>query len=204
MENEEIVFKLNMYRGHFYETYPNTALFFFGWNPRNFPRNISPSIEWSPKTPSHRKPEAKAIPSHLVARPFGCQKFQPRFWVGFFGRLSFQTQFGGFLGAQKICIFFLKRKFYLYEMFSRSTIVQMKCHLFSSLLPISFLGKPFWGNLFLLEMYISNTQIFTKEDFRCCLEDAHHRGLSFFQGLLRSLGIPCHKSLALWGALVLN
>lgn len=111
------------------------------------------AIYFDPRKIFPQKTEAKAISSHLVALRLGV-KISPVFGWVFLGRLNFQTQFGGFLGAQKICIFFLKRKFYLYEMFSRSTIVQMKCHLFSSLLPISFLGKPFWGNLFLLEMYI--------------------------------------------------
>lgn len=142
--------------------------------------------------------EAKAIPSHLVARPFGCQKFQPRFWVGFFGEAQFSDPVWRIQGTKNAAKDASWKK-YLYEMFSRSTIhcaneVSLVFKIATYILfGETFLGKPVSvGNVYNLKYTnLHQTRL------SCCLEDAHHGGLSFFQGLLRSLGIPCHKSLAL-------
>lgn len=169
--------------------------FFKGEIPEIFPATFRHSFFDPLKLLPHGS-EAKAIHSHLVAPPNSpsvwVSKFQPRFWVDFFGGLNFQTQFGGFR-AQKMqqkmpAGNFISMKGFL----GPPSIVQIKCHLFFKFATsILFWGNLFGGNLFLLEIYIiSNTQIFTKRRpfGGCCLEDAHHGGLSFFQGLLGSLG----------------
>ena len=123
--------------------------FFKGEIPEIFPATFRHSFFDPLKLLPHGS-EAKAIHSHLVAPPNSpsvwVSKFQPRFWVDFFGGLNFQTQledFGGPKNAAKDASW----KKYLYEMFSRSTIhcankvslVFQVCYLYP------FWGKPFWG-----------------------------------------------------------